>query len=208
MKIGKSKNYALKDYQSREVNLLPSDFHRAGRIKIYILLFIAVCIIAVGAFGYYEYTVFDNTKALKESTQLKRVEIAKSQKQISNQKAIISIDQRITQKEMILDYLFLINRPIDEIMNVFEQSMNGEVYLTSMTADSSSSFVVSATALSHEAISFTINQLKLLTYDDGSKYFNTVTTQGIVRNEDEAGNVLYLFQLNCEFGGGVTDETQ
>ena len=208
MKFGKSKNYALKDYQSREVNLLPSDFHRAGRIKGYIVMFIALCVISIGAFGYYEYTVINETQALKDDAQARRVEIAKNQQVINNQKAVISIDQRIAKKELLLDYIYIANRPIDEIIDVFENSLNGEIYLSSMSADSTTSFVVSASALSYEAASYTINQLKLLTYDDGTKYFDSVSTQGIVRNEDEDGNVLYLFQLNCEFGGGLIDEAQ
>jgi hypothetical protein len=175
---------------------------------MYSILAIALCIIAVGAFGYYEFSVYQNTKIVKEDTQVKRVEIAKNQKTINNQKAVMSIDQRITRKELVLDYLFMINRPIDEIIDMFEQTLNGEVYLTSMSADSSSTFVVSATALSNEAISYTINQLKLLSYEDGTKYFESVTTQGIVPNIDEDGNELYLFQLNCVFGGGVIDEVK
>lgn len=208
MKLRNKKSYSLKDYKKREVNLLPSDFHKVGKIKTAILVLTALFIIAVGAFGYFEYTVYKDIEAIEEQTIAKRAEILKNQKVINNQKIILTIEQRIAKKEFLLDYIFFTNRSISEMIEIFEKTLNGEVYLTSLTADSSTSFLVSASALSHEAISYTINQLKLLTYEDGTKYFDDVYTQGIVRNEDEDGNVLYLFQLNCEFGGGLINEVQ
>jgi len=208
LKLRNNKSYSIKDYKKREVNLLPSEFNKIGKVKAAILVVICLCIVAVGAFGYYEYTVYKDTDAIEAQTSAKRAEIHKNQKLINNQKIIMSIEQRITKKEFLLDYIFLTNRSISEMIEIFEKTLNGEVYLTSLTADSSNTFVISASALSHEAISYTINQLKLLTYDDGTKYFDDVYTQGIVRNEDEDGNVLYLFQLNCEFGGGLINEAQ
>ncbi|MCH4888803.1 hypothetical protein EZV73_14505 [Acidaminobacter sp. JC074] len=203
MKLGKSKVYSLKDYKQREVNLLPPDFHRGARIKAGILMFVALCIVAVGAFAFYEYTVIRDTKALEEETIIKKAAIAKNQNTISKQNIIMSLDTRIALKEFLLDYVFTANRSLSEMIDLFESKLNGEVYLTSLTADSSTSLTVSASALSHEAVSYTINQLKLLSFEDGTKYFDTVTTNGIVRNEDEDGNVTYLFQLECKFGGGV-----
>ncbi|MBI9011996.1 MAG: hypothetical protein JEZ08_07155 [Clostridiales bacterium] len=208
MKLRNNKSYGLKDYKKREVNLLPSDFHKVGRLKATITVLMALFIIAVGAFGYFEYTVYKDIEVIEGQTSAKRAEIIKNQRVINNQKIILTIEQRIAKKEFLLDYIFLTNRSISEMIEIFEKTLNGEVYLTSLTADSSTSFVISASALSHEAISYTINQLKLLTYDDGTKYFDDVFTQGIVRNEDEDGNVLYLFQLNCEFGGGLINEAQ
>ena len=208
MKLRNNKSYSLKDYKKREVNLLPSDFHKVGKVKTAILVLTALFIIAVGAFGYFEYTVYKDIEAIEEQTIAKRAEILKNQKVINNQKIILTIEQRIAKKEYLLDYIFFTNRSISEMIEIFEKTLNGEVYLTSLTADSSTSFLISASALSHEAISYTINQLKLLTYEDGTKYFDDVYTQGIVRNEDEDGNVLYLFQLNCEFGGGLINEVQ
>ena len=208
MKLRNNKSYSLKDYKKREVNLLPSDFHKVGKVKTAILVLTALFIIAVGAFGYFEYTVYKDIEAIEEQTIAKRAEILKNQKVINNQKIILTIEQRIAKKEFLLDYIFFTNRSISEMIEIFEKTLNGEVYLTSLTADSSTSFLISASALSHEAISYTINQLKLLTYEDGTKYFDDVYTQGIVRNEDEDGNVLYLFQLNCEFGGGLINEVQ
>ena len=203
MKLRKSKVYSLKDYKQREVNLLPSDFHRGAKIRTGVLMLVAVCIVAVGAFAFYEYTVIRDTKTLVEETQAKRIEIKKNENEITKQNVIVTLDQRIALKEFLLDYVFTANRSLSEMVEVFESKLNGEVYLTSLTADSSSNLTVSASALSHEAISYTINQLKLLTYEDGTKYFDDVTTNGIVRNEDEDGNVTYLFQLECEFGGGL-----
>ena len=203
MKLRKSKVYSLKDYKQREVNLLPPDFHRGAKIRTGVLMLVAVCIVAVGAFAFYEYTVIRDTKTLVEETQAKRIEIKKNENEIAKQNVIVTLDQRIALKEFLLDYVFTANRSLSEMVEVFESKLNGEVYLTSLTADSSSNLTVSASALSHEAISYTINQLKLLTYEDGTKYFDDVTTNGIVRNEDEDGNVTYLFQLECEFGGGL-----
>jgi len=203
LKLRKSKVYSLKDYKQREVNLLPSDFHRGAKIRTGVLMLVAVCIVAVGAFAFYEYTVIRDTKTLVEETQAKRIEIKKNENEITKQNVIVTLDQRIALKEFLLDYVFTANRSLSEMVEVFESKLNGEVYLTSLTADSSSNLTVSASALSHEAISYTINQLKLLTYEDGTKYFDDVTTNGIVRNEDEDGNVTYLFQLECEFGGGL-----
>jgi hypothetical protein len=206
LKIGKGKSYSIKDYKSREVNLLPSDFNRGARIKTGIIVLIALAIMAVGAFGYYEFTVIQRTAELEDLTQQRIVDIAKNQKIIQKQQVIESIDQRIVIKEALLDYIFMINRPIDEIIDVFEKSLNGELYLTSITVNSTESLNIAASSLSHEAVSFTINQLKLMTTEDGEKYFDEVFTNGIVRNVDEAGNVTYLFQLECKFGGGVLDE--
>ncbi len=203
LKLRKSKVYSLKDYKQREVNLLPSDFHRGAKIRTGVLMLVAVCIVAVGAFAFYEYTVIRDTKTLVEETQAKRIEIKKNENEIAKQNVIVTLDQRIALKEFLLDYVFTANRSLSEMVEVFESKLNGEVYLTSLTADSGSKLTVSASALSHEAISYTINQLKLLTYEDGTKYFDDVTTNGIVRNEDEDGNVTYLFQLECEFGGGL-----
>lgn len=208
MKLRNNKSYSLKDFKKREVNLLPSDFHKVGKVKNAILVLTALFIIAVGAFGYFEYTVYKEIEAIEIQTSIKRAEILKNQKVINNQKIILTIEQRIAKKEVLLDYIFLTNRSISDMIEIFEKTLNGEVYLTSLTADSSSSFIISASALSHEAISYTINQLKLLTHEEGTKYFDEVYTQGIVRNEDEDGNVLYLFQLNCEFGGGLINEVQ
>ncbi len=203
MKLRKSKVYSLKDYKQREVNLLPSDFHRGAKIRAGVLILIAVCIVAVGAFAFYEYTVIRDTKLLVEETQTKRIEIAKSQNVINDQNIVVSLDTRIDLKEYLLDYVFTANRSISEMIDLLESRLNGEVYFTSLTADSNESLTVSASAISHEAISYTINQLKLLAYEDGTKYFDDVTTNGIVRNEDEDGNVTYLFQLECQFGGGA-----
>ena len=203
MKLRKSKVYSLKDYKQREVNLLPSDFHRGAKIRAGVLILIAVCIVAVGAFAFYEYTVIRDTKLLVEETQTKRIEIAKSQNVINDQNIVVSLDTRIALKEYLLDYVFTANRSISEMIDLLESRLNGEVYFTSLTADSNESLTVSASAISHEAISYTINQLKLLAYEDGTKYFDDVTTNGIVRNEDEDGNVTYLFQLECQFGGGA-----
>jgi len=208
LKIGKGKSYSIKDYKSREVNLLPSDFNRGARIKSGITVVIIFAIMAVGAFGYFEYTVIQRTSELEDLTQQRIVDIAKNQRIIQKQNIIESIDQRIVIKEALLDYIYLINRPIDEIIDMFEKALNGELYLTSFSVNSSESLTVSASALSHEAISYTINQLKLMTDVDGEKYFDKVYTNGIVRNVDEAGNVTYLFQLECEFGGGVLDEIE
>jgi len=203
LKLRKSKVYSLKDYKQREVNLLPSDFHRGAKIRAGVLILIAVCIVAVGAFAFYEYTVIRDTKLLVEETQTKRIEIAKSQNVINDQNIVVSLDTRIDLKEYLLDYVFTANRSISEMIDLLESRLNGEVYFTSLTADSNESLTVSASAISHEAISYTINQLKLLAYEDGTKYFDDVTTNGIVRNEDEDGNVTYLFQLECQFGGGA-----
>lgn len=207
LKIGKSKAYSLKDYSKREVNLLPADYYKAGRIKIYTTLVIAFVIVAVGFFGFYEYSIYRNTKELEKATHERRVEIAKNQRVINNQNVIVSLDQRIAKKELLLAYIFKLNRPITEIVELFESTLNGEVYLSSLTVDSQASLVVSASALSSESIGLTINKLKHIKDADGNKYFDDVTTQGIVRNEDEDGNVLYLFQLNCEFGG-VANEVE
>lgn len=206
MRLNKNKTYSLKDYQKREVNLLPSNFHRANRIKFGFLMFVAFCVVCVGAFAYYEYSYYQETKDIIHQTKVKREAIADNQKIINNQNIVFSIEQRIAKKEVLLAYIYYSNRSLSDIIDTIESSLNGEVYFTSFKADSSTSVVISASALSHEAISHTINKLKLITNDDNSKYFTDVYTNGIVRNEDENGNILYLFQLECKFEGGVFNE--
>lgn len=208
MKLKRNKSYNIKDYRKREVNLLPSNFHRIGRMKIIMTMTIALCIVVIGAFAYYEFSYYQEIKEIQHQTELKRNAISDNQKTINNQNVIVSIERRIAKKEFLLDYIYLSNRSLYDMIDKFEQTLNGEVYLTSLSADSSSKLVVSASAISHEAISYTINQLKHLVHEDGSKYFSDVFTQGIVRNEDENGSVLYLFQLTCEFEGGNFDEVQ
>jgi len=206
LRLNKNKTYSLKDYQKREVNLLPSNFHRANKIKFGFMLFVAFCVICVGAYAYYEYTYYQETKDIIYQTQAKREAIADNQKIINNQNVIFSIEQRIAKKEVLLDYIDYSNRSISNIINTIEDSLNGEVYFTNFKANSTESVVISASAISHESISYTINQLKLITNDNNTKYFTDVFTNGIVRNEDENGNILYLFQLECSFEGGVFNE--
>jgi hypothetical protein len=193
----------LKDFKNREVNLLPSDFHKGAKIRFGLMIVIAMFVIAVGAFGYYEFSVYQDTQNLKDEIVAKQSKINMNQRTINNQKIIVTLDQRIATKEFLLEYIFAANKSIVDMLDLFEYSLNGEVYLTSLTADSTQSLTVSASSLSHEGISHLINQLKLITDTEGNKFFDDVTTKGIVRNVDEDGNVTYLFQLECQFGGGL-----
>lgn len=203
MKLGNKKSYDLKDFKNREVNLLPSDYHKGAKIRLGLAIVLAICIMGVGAFAYYEYSIYKETQLLYDEISARQLSIAKNQRVINDQKVIVTIDNRIAMKEFLLNYIFDSNASIVDMLNQFESTLNGEIYLTSLTMNSTNSLTVSASSLSHEAISFVINRLKLLQYEDGTKYFDDVTTKGIVRNVDEEGNVTYLFQLECEFGGGL-----
>lgn len=203
MKLRNKKSYSLKDFKNREVNLLPSDFNKGAKIRLGLMIIIAFFAIAVGAFGYYEFSVYQETQNMKDEIIAKQNKIKMNQKTIDNQKIIVTLDQRIATKEFLLEYIFAANKSIVEMLDLLEDSLNGEVYLTSLTADSTQSLTIGASSLSHEAISHLINQLKLIKDSNGNKFFNDVTTKGIVRNVDEDGNVTYLFQLECEFGGGL-----
>lgn len=202
------KTYSLKDYRKREVNLLPIDFHKAGRDKALKFLVFAVIVLGIGAFGYYEYTVFDETNQLETQIEEMTKKINSNNITIADQDVITQIDERIRDRESKIEILEFINRDLYDILDKVENSLNGEIYLSSLALDSQNSVVLDAAAFSNEAISYTINQLKLLKDADGEKYFYDVSTQSIIREETDDGNVLFLFQLSCEFFGGVNDETK
>lgn len=206
LKLTKGKSYGLNDYAKREVNLLPNDFHKIAKAKLTIIASIALFIIFCSVFAFYEYTVIMDTDALIEDTEQMRYIISDKQQEIENQNIIISLGNRIELKEVLLNFIFSTNRSIVHILDTFESSLNGEIYLNSLTANSHEMFVINASATSHEAISHLINQLKLLDTLDDEKYFSEVFTNGINRTADDDGNVLYLFQLNCKFEGGIVDE--
>lgn len=203
MNLKRSKNYSLKDYSKRVVNLLPSEVHKVSRMKIYAFLLIFMIMSGAVAFAFYEYNIIQDTKAYEDDTMYKRAIISKEQKNVANQNIVLSLGNRISVKEGILNYIFYTNRSVVDILDTFESTLNGEVYLNSLMADSYESFVISASATSHEAISYLINQLKLLKTPEGEKYFTSVFTNSISRNEDEDGNVLFLFQVDCKFEGGL-----
>lgn len=203
MKLTRNKTYSIKDYAKREVNLLPHEVHQVSRKKFMNIAIVLVLISCVAAFGFYEFTVYQETKDLEDETLYKRAAVAKEKNELNQQEIILSLDDRITMKESLLGYIFSTNRSVVEIINVFESTLTGEIYLNSLLANSYDSFVINASATSPEAVSYLINQLKRLKTQDGDQYFESVFTAGITRNEDEDGNVSYLFQVECSFEGGL-----
>jgi hypothetical protein len=167
-----------------------------------------VAILLVFSFAFYEYSLIKKTDEFKESTTKMQIQIQSNQETMDNQAIIMSLGNRIALKEVLLNFIFSSNRSIVDILDVFESNTNSEVYLTNLSANSTESFVINASATSHEAISHLINQLKLLKKPNGDKYFESVFTSGITRNEDEDGLVSYLFQLNCNFEGGTDYEVE
>ena len=208
MNLNKTKSFTLKDYRKKEINLLPSDFHKVSKVKLYTTFVVFLCVIAVGVFAYYEYTIFKETSDFKDEIMVKQAAINANNQKIENQNLIINLGNRIELKEILLSFIFSTNRSIVDILDTFEASLNGEIYLASLNANSTDAFTISSSSTSNEAISLLINRLKLLKTVDGDKYFSSVFVNGITRTEDEEGNVLYLFQLNCQFEGGIVDETE
>ncbi len=201
--MGKNKIYGLKDYQNKEVNLLSSEYKTSVLSKLLSVFLVLIILAGLGFAGYYEYNVYMDNKQLEVDIDGLRSEIKKNKAVINKQKIIMSVEEQISLKEGVLLGLILTNHPIYDSLEYFESVLNGELYVSSISVDSKESFIVSASAISHEAISYTINRLKLLKYENGAKIFSDVYTNSIVRNEDEDGNVLYLFQLNCDFEGGM-----
>lgn len=208
MKLGNKKSYSIKDYAKREVNLLPDSHRRVGKFKFAKFMAFIVAILLVFSFAFYEYSLIKKTDEFKESTTKMQIQIQSNQETMDNQAIIMSLGNRIALKEVLLNFIFSSNRSIVDILDVFESNTNSEVYLTNLSANSTESFVINASATSHEAISHLINQLKLLKKPNGDKYFESVFTSGITRNEDEDGLVSYLFQLNCNFEGGTDYEVE
>lgn len=206
MKLGNKKGYSLKDYANKEVNLLPSDFHRGAQVRMGILVGIILIGILIGMFAYYEFTVYKDTQDLNNEIMLKKAVITANEQEIENQNIILSLGSRIQLKELLLDYIFSTNRSVVDILESFETTLNGEVYLDSLTANSTDSFVITATTTSYKSIVIFINKMKLLETEDGEKYFSIVFTNGITRNVDDDGVITYTFQLDCTFEGGITNE--
>lgn len=207
MFLRKKKVYRLKDFKNREVNLLPRDLYKISKKRIIAMATTAILMIFVSLFIGFELTMIKTTEDMRSEIDFKSIEIASDQSVIQNQTIIKSLDSRISQRELLINFIDSKNRSILVAIEAFEELTINEVYLTSLSANSENSFVISATATSNESISYLINQLKLMTQSDGSPYFTKVFTNGIVRNENDEGNVLYLFQIQCEFEGGL-DEAQ
>lgn len=196
----------MKDYRNKEINLLPDDFHKVNKKRVFLAFLISLCVIIVCLFSFYEYTLFHDTNNMEDEISAMKTAISSNSQKIENQSIIINLGNRIEMKEILLNFIFSTNRSIIDILDTFEASMNGEIYLASLSANSTDTFTISASATSTEAISYLINKLKLLRTVEDTRYFESVFVNGITRSEDESGNVLYLFQLNCKFGGGVVSE--
>lgn len=205
MNLTRNKSYSIKDYAKREVNLLPNEVFQVSRKKFMNVILAFVVISCVFAFGFYENHLIQETKRLEDDTLYKKAAVAKERNNLDQQEIILSLDNRIAMKEFLLDYIFSTNRSVVEIIHVFESTLNGEVYLNSLHANSYDTFVINASATSHEAISYLINQLKRLKTQDNQLYFESVFTNGITRNEDEEGNISFLFQIECTFEGGLNE---
>ncbi len=196
------KKYSLKDYKNREVNLLSSDMTSTSS-NVSAILIVLILVVAIGVVGYLEYNVYVENKDLEAEINTMTVEITKNKSIADKQKMIMSVEDKIAMKEGVLFGLLYTNRPIYNTLEYFESVLDGELYISNIAVDSKEAMVISATAISHEAISYTINRLKLLRYENGARVFSDVYTDSISRNEDEDGNILYLFQLNCDFEGGM-----
>lgn len=205
MFLKSKKVYKIKDYKNREVNLLPRDLYQVSRQRVLGIAGLVILVISIAIVIGYEYSLIQMRNDLESEIKRKTVEMSSITTSIQNQNVIKSLETRINQKKILIDFIDDRNRSILEIINLFESATMNEIYLTSLSADSEDSFVISATATSNEAISYIINRLKYLEQADGSPYFTKVFTNGIVRNQNEDGNILYLFQLQCEFEGGINE---
>jgi heme/copper-type cytochrome/quinol oxidase subunit 2 len=206
--LKKSKAYSVKDYKNKDINLLPPEFSKVSRTRLLSLIAVACSVIAIVAFGYYEYSIYNQTKDYENDTLVKKMIIQANNQKVENQMIILSLGERIQRKEILLDYIFSTNRSVIQILDRFENSLNTEVYLSSLTADSTDSFSILATADSHEDVSQLINELKLLKKPDGNKYFEDVFVSGLTLKEDYLGDKHQVFELHCKFEGGVEDETK
>lgn len=210
MIFNKTKIYTIKNYSKKQINLLPDEINKVKRNNLMSIMLVILLVVIVALFGYYEYTIIKETKELQDEIQISNTIFVSKSQIVENQNIILSLSDRITLKEELLNYIFSTNRSIINILQTFESSSNNVIFINSLSANSTNSFIISGKSLTTEGISALVNKLKKLKTITGEKYFSNVMISGITRVVIGVKNesVEYQFQMTCEFEGGIDNEIE
>ncbi len=207
MKFTKDKVYSIKDYKGKKINLIPKDIEIKAKKKSKKFFYSILVIVLVCVVIFFEGMVVIETKELKKDTKQMETELQKLNEEIKKQNIITSLDNKILEKELLVEYIENQNEDLSFMINTIEENSNDEIYFNTLNIDTSEFITITAQSKSTEAISLFLNNLINLK-DGDEKLFESVFINSVVRSTDEDKNELFIFDLNIELKGGSYDETK